>query len=136
MRVPHDRAHDPFEGVCPVHGDCWEGLASGPAVARRWDADPAQLGDDHPAWALEAEYVALGILNIVMIFSPHRVIVGGGVMERPGLTERVRAHLVELVGGYLESPQLAERVDDYVVAPELGDDAGVLGAIAMAQAIA
>ena len=133
LRIPHDRERDPFDGVCPLHGDCWEGLTAGPAIAKRWGADPRDLPDGHPAWALAADYIALGILAIVMVVSPERVIAGGGVMERPGLLPAVRARLGELVGGYLESPLLGEAIDDYLVAPELGDDAGVLGAIALAQ---
>ena len=84
MRIPHDLQRDPFAGNCPVHGDCWEGLASGPALAARWNASPADLPDEHPAWALEADYLALGILSIVMVASPHVVVAGGGVMERHG----------------------------------------------------
>jgi fructokinase len=133
LRIPHDRERDPFAGVCPVHGDCWEGLAAGPAIAERWDADPSELPDDHPAWALQAEYTALGIIAIVMVASPERVIIGGGVMDRSGLLHAVRERLVALDAGYLPTPLLHERVDEYLVAPELGDDAGVLGAIALAQ---
>lgn len=134
LRIPHDSERDPFAGTCPVHGDCWEGLAAGGAIGRRWGCDPAELDDDHPAWALEAEYVALGILSIVTVVSPHRVVAGGGVMERPGLLPAVRGRLRELVGGYLDTPLLGDAIDDYVVAPELGDRAGVLGAIALAAA--
>ena len=72
------------------HGDCWEGLAAGGAIAARWDADPRELPDDHPAWALEAEYVALGILAIVLVASPQRIVVGGGVLERPGVLAAAR----------------------------------------------
>jgi fructokinase len=133
LRIPHDRTRDPFDGVCARHGDCWEGLAAGPAIAKRWGAEPRELPDDHPAWELEAEYTALGILAVVMVASPERVIVGGGVMDRPGLLPAVRARLVELDAGYLPTPLLDERVDEYLVAPALGDDAGVLGAIALAQ---
>jgi fructokinase len=133
VRIPHDRRRDPFDGTCPRHGDCWEGLAAGGAIAARWDADPAELADDHPAWALEAEYLALGIFNIVCVVSPRRVIAGGGVLDRPGLLPAVRAHLRRLNAGYLESPLLNERIDSYLVAPQLGDRAGVLGAIALAQ---
>lgn len=135
MRVPHDRERDPFAGSCPTHGDCWEGLAAGPAIAQRWGARAETLAEDHPAWALEAEYLALGILNIVTVFSPHRVIAGGGVFDHEPLIGRVRARVIELLGGYLESPLLGERIDEFLVPPELGDDAGVLGAIAMAQAL-
>jgi fructokinase len=132
LRVPHDRCRDPFDGTCPVHGDCWEGLAAGGAIAARWGTAPPELDDDHPAWPLEAEYLALGILSIVTVVSPQRVIVGGGVMERPGLLPAVRDRLRALVAGYLETPLLGDRVDEYLVAPGLGDRAGVLGAIALA----
>jgi fructokinase len=132
VRIPHDRLRDPFPGACPFHGDCWEGLASGHALQLRWDADPASLPDDHVAWSLEAEYVAAGILAIVMIASPGRVIAGGGVMERPGLLRDVRSELSRLLGGYLDRPQLDGDLHDFLVAPELGDEAGVLGAIALA----
>lgn len=133
LRIPHDRARDPFEGSCPVHGDCWEGLASGKAISSRWGCRPEELPDDHAAWALEAEYLALGILAIVMVASPQRVIVGGGVMERARLLDAIRSRLRGLVAGYLETPLLGEQVGSFVVEPELGDRAGVLGAIALAS---
>lgn len=136
MRIPHDLARDPFAGCCPWHGDCWEGLASGAAMAARWQARPQELPDDHPAWSLETDYVAAGILNIVSVASPRRVIAGGGVMSHPGLLARVSERLRQLVGGYLSTPLLGERVQDYLVAPQLGDRAGVLGAIALAQTVA
>ena len=136
MRIPHDLAADPFPGACPAHGDCWEGLAAGPAIAARWQARAEELPDEHPAWALEAEYLALGILNIVMVASPHLVVVGGGVLNRPTLLPAVRSRLRELVAGYLQTPLLGVDIDSYVVAPGLGDRAGVLGAIALAEAAA
>jgi fructokinase len=133
LRVPHDTVRDPFAGVCPFHGDCWEGLAAGPALSARWGLEGRDLPDEHPAWALEAEYLALGILSIVMVASPHRVILGGGVMERAPLLGLVRTRLRELVGGYLDLPLLGADIDRFLVRPELDDDAGVLGAIALAQ---
>lgn len=133
MRLPHDLARDPFAGSCPVHGDCWEGLASGRAIAERWGAEASRLPDDHPAWELEAEYLALGLLSVVSVISPHLIVLGGGVMEHPGMIELVRAHLTELVGGYLDLPALGTGIDSYVVAPGLGDRAGVLGAILLAR---
>jgi fructokinase len=136
LRVPHDPTADRFPGVCPLHGDCWEGLAGGPAIAARWGCDPRELPDDHPAWALEAEYLALGILAIVMTASPGRVVAGGGVLEHPGLRERTAARLAELNAGYLTTPLLGRAVDEYLVAPELGDRAGVLGALALAADLA
>jgi fructokinase len=133
LRVPHDRDRDPYPGCCPAHGDCWEGLACGPAIAARWGADPRELPDEHPAWELVAEYIALGVLSIVMVASPRRVILGGGVLDRAGLLDRVRAQLPALVAGYLDDPLLGADIAHYLVAPELGDDAGVLGAIALAE---
>jgi fructokinase len=133
VRIPHDRQRDPFDGVCPFHGDCWEGLASGSSLRARWETDPASLPDLHPAWALEAEYLAAGILAIVMIASPQRVILGGGVMERPGLIADVRERLRRLLAGYLDRPQLNGDLSDFLVAPGLGDNSGVLGAIALAS---
>ncbi|MGZ4176049.1 MAG: ROK family protein [Solirubrobacteraceae bacterium] len=133
LRVPHDRERDPFAGVCPAHGDCWEGLAAGGAIGARWGVHPKEIPDDHPAWALEAEYVALGILAIVLVASPRRVVVGGGVMARAGLLDSVRSRLVDLNAGYLETPMMGAAVDRYVVAPALGERAGVLGAMALAQ---
>jgi fructokinase len=133
LRIPHDRVRDPFAGCCPWHGDCWEGLAAGPALAGRWGAEPRELPDDHPAWELEASYLALGIHAIVSVASPHMVIAGGGVLGRAGLLARVREALVELNAGYLESDLLASGIDRYLVAPGLGDSAGALGGIALAS---
>ena len=128
--VPHDRGRDPFDGTCPFHGDCWEGLAAGPAITGRWGVAADRLPDDHPAWELEAEYLAIGVLAIVLIASPQRVIAGGGVLERAGLLERIRARLPELLAGYPPGKRIAAD-PGYLVAPALGDRAGVLGAIAL-----
>jgi fructokinase len=133
IRIPRNDEHDSFAGACPVHGDCWEGLAAGPAIEQRWGVSPPELPDEHPAWPLEAEYVALGIVSIVLVASPDLVIVGGGVMDRPGLLSMVRVRVRELVAGYLDTPMLGAEIDRYLVAPVLGDEAGVLGAIALAQ---
>lgn len=134
IRVPHDHERDPFGGVCRSHGDCWEGLACGPAIERRWRVPAPELPDEHPAWDLEADYLALGLLSIVLVFSPERIVLGGGVMDRRGLHDRIRARLPELVAGYLETPLLGQEIGAFVVPPALGDRAGVLGAIALAEA--
>jgi fructokinase len=134
LRVSHDRARDPFDGTCPHHGDCWEGLASAPALAARWGRTPETLPDDHPAWDLEAHYLALGLASVVFVLSPERIILGGGVMTRARLFPAIRGELARLIGGYLSTPALDERIETYVVPPELGDRAGVLGAFALAGA--
>lgn len=132
IRVPHDRDRDPFEGTCPFHGDCLEGLASGPAIEARWGAPGEDLPADHPAWPLEARYLALGLMAIVCILSPQRIILGGGVMKRSFLLAMVRSELQDLLNGYIQATAITEEIDATVVPPALGDQAGVLGAIALA----
>ena len=130
---PHDRTEDPFEGTCPYHGDCLEGLASGPAIGRRWGARAETLPPDHPAWDLEAKYLAHGIVPQIYILSPQRVILGGGVMEQTHLFPKVRRHVGEILNGYIQARILLEDLDNYIVPPGLGNRAGVLGAVALAQ---
>jgi fructokinase len=136
LRVPHDRARDPFAGSCPAHGDCWEGLAAAPAMAARWGRPPETLSEADPAWALEAHYLALGLANLVLTLAPERVVVGGGVMARARLYPLVRAGLQDLLAGYLTWPALADGLERYVVPPALGERAGVLGALHLAQTAA
>jgi len=130
MRVPR-LAGDDFPGVCPFHGDCLEGLIAGPALLARTGQAPESLPDAHPAWEIVARYLALGVANLVMVLSPRRVILGGGVMKGPGLLGRVRTHLVITLSGYPPHAHLADP-RDFVVAPELGDHAGLKGALALA----
>jgi fructokinase len=134
LRVPHDRVADPFEGVCPFHGDCLEGLASGPALAARWGAPAESLPPGHPAWALEAHYLGLALHGLVCTLSPQRVVMGGGVMSQAGLLPLVRRALADSLAGYIRADALAGGLDAYVVPPGLGHRAGVLGALALAQA--
>ncbi len=126
---------DSFAGVCSYHGDCLEGLASGPALAARWRADPQQFPDDHPAWEIEAFYLAQAVSTYACVLSPQRIVIGGGVMHRTCLYEKVRAHAKQILNGYIDSMQLKDMIDSYIVAPQLGDNAGVLGAIALAQSV-
>ena len=132
IRIPRVPGDD-YAGSCPSHGDCWEGLACGPALAARYGCDPAKLPDDHAAWELEAHYTAAGILAIALVVSPHRLIVGGGIGRREHLLHRIRERVRELFNDYLQSPLFGEDLDQYLVAPELGADAGVLGAVALAR---
>jgi fructokinase len=126
VRIPHDLEADPFQGACPFHGDCWEGLASGPALEARWGVAPEEL-EDEAAWALEAHYLALGLVAVIAVLSPQRIVVGGGVMRRSRLLELVRAEVAMLLGGYVAAPEL--------VPPALGARAGVLGALALAASV-
>jgi fructokinase len=133
LRLPHDRAADPFPGACPYHGDCLDGLASGRALRERWGAPAETLPPGHPAWALEAEYLALGIVSVVMVLSPRRIVIGGGVMRQRELLPRVRRRVVDLLAGYVRARPIVEDIDGYIVPPALGEGAGVFGALALAH---
>jgi fructokinase len=132
MRVPHDLVADPFAGACPFHGDCLEGLASGNAIRKRWSR-PGEEVENEEAWRLEAGYLAAGIVNLICVLSPERIIVGGGVMNHSLLLPLVRERVRELLADYLPAPQFADEIDEYIVAPKCGPRAGVLGALELAR---
>ncbi len=135
MRIPHDRERDPFDGVCPYHGDCFEGLASGEAIRARWGSAGEENADEQ-IWHLEAEYLALGLVNVICAVSPERIVLGGGVMKQPQLLPLVRKQVSDMLGGYIRAPELAGDLGDYLVAPALGDRAGVLGSLELARSVA
>ncbi|MES2474587.1 MAG: ROK family protein [Verrucomicrobiota bacterium] len=127
LKVPR-MAGDEFAGVCPFHRDCLEGMASGPAVHGRWGKEARDLPVGHPAWETEAWYLAHGILALLAVVSPSRVIVGGGVSQAEELHDLIASRLKEIAAGYF--PPALE--DGYVVAPALGQEAGIRGAFLLA----
>ena len=133
MYIPHDRDRDPFDGICPFHQDCLEGLASGPAIKARWGGSGESLPGDHPAWKLEAHYLAIGLVNVIYALSPQRIIMGGGVMRQRHLFAMVRSEVKDLLKGYIQAPEILEHLDTFIVPPALGGKSGVLGAIALAE---
>ncbi len=133
MRIPHDRDDDPFDGACPYHGDCWEGLASGRAIEARWGSPPEELAGVNEVWQLEARYLALGIVGVICVLSPERIVLGGGVMSQPGLLPLVQRDVSALMNGYLHTAAIGEEIARYVSFPALGTRSGVLGAIALAE---
>lgn len=133
MLIPHNWDADPYAGFCPFHGDCWEGLAAGPALHERWQVDPRTLPPDHPAWELEAHYLALGLVNIICTLSPQRIIMGGGVMDQRHLFALIHNQVFALLNGYIQKREIIDDMDRYIVPPGLGNRAGVLGAIALAE---
>ena len=133
MRLPHDRLADPFPGSCSYHGDCWEGLASGPAMEKRWGQRAESLPSDHPGWSLESDYLAHALVNIILLLSPQRIILGGGVMSQKLLFPMVRNRVINLLNGYLKSDTILKNVDQFIVSPGLGNRAGVMGAIALGE---
>jgi fructokinase len=127
MRIARD-AGDTFRGTCPFHGDCWEGLASGPALLSRARRSVGPLPPEHPAWSTEAGLLARGVHVLLSGLALERVVLGGGVGTAPGLLARVRAALGAIDGGY--TPGLDPEVD--LVAPALGHDSGLVGALLLA----
>lgn len=126
VRKQHD---DRFEGVCPTHGDCLEGLVSGPAVETRMGMPSKEIPENDNYWDLQAHYIAQSMLNTSLIMVPEVIILGGGVMKVPGLIEKIRKEFIELNRGYAP----IDSTEDYLVLPQLGDSAAVVGCIAMAQ---
>jgi fructokinase len=133
IRIPHDIKEDPFPGACPFHMDCWEGLAAGAAMAKRWGKNPEQIPGGHAAWKLETRYLALGVSNLIFALSPERIIIGGGIVKSPGLLAAVRKEVKGLLNNYIASEEIRENIDHYLVSPGLGDLSGVAGAMALAQ---
>jgi fructokinase len=134
MRIPHDREQDPFSGICPYHGDCWEGLASGRAIEARWRRSAAELAGDERVWTLQAHYLALGLVSVICVLSPERIVIGGGVLSEASLLPLVRHAVTELMNDYLEKSAFGEDIAAYITSPGLGSRSGVLGAIALAEA--
>jgi len=131
LQVP-PREDDRFAGSCPFHGNCLEGLASGPALTARWGCAAETLPSGHPAWELEAHYLAAAVSTVVYTLSPHRVILGGGVMHQAALFPMIRQKVMRITNGYIDKPQITEAIDRYIVPPQLGSHSGVLGAMLLA----
>jgi len=133
LRIPHSREQDPFNGSCPFHGDCFEGLASGPAIEKRLGVSGATVPESDPFWDIEADYIASALVNYILTLSPKKIIVGGGVMQREFLFPKVRNRVSALLNGYVSSKVLLEQMDQYIVPPGLGNQSGSMGAIALAM---
>lgn len=133
IQPPRDAAVDPFLGACPFHGDCLEGLAAGPAIAARWGQSLSELGSPPEKVELIAGYVAHLAASLVLLHMPDRLIFGGGVMKAPGLLQAVRRQTERKLAGYVRAPQLDPGLEQFIVAPGLGDHAGITGAIELGR---
>lgn len=126
---PHEK--DDFEGVCSFHGNCLEGLAAGPAIEKRFNVKADQLDKSHIAWEFEAYYIAQAVMNYVLILSPKKVILGGGVMNQTHLLPMIRVEFAKLIANYVDLPDL----DDYIVTPALGDNSATIGCLILAKEV-
>ena len=124
MKIPNMQN---YPGVCKLHGDCWEGLASGPSIKSRWGVDPAELPEDHEAWDIEAELLSLGLVNIISNHSPDKIILGGGVMSQEHLFPKIRNNISKLWNNFTPLGNLS----DLISKPVLGKDSGIIGSLSL-----
>lgn len=125
---------DTYEGFCPYHGDCLEGIAAGPALEKRWKVKGSELAPDHPAWAMEAFYIGQAVTGTILLLSPNKVILGGGVMHQEQLFPLIRAEVQSNLNGYISDDAILKDIDHYIVPPGLGDNAGLCGSLALGLA--
>jgi len=129
----HRRSDDrDFVCNCPFHESCMEGLAAGPAIEKRWGKKGAELSDRTEVWELEAYYIAQALMNYIMVLSPEKIILGGGVIHQRQLLPMVRSEVRKQLGGYIRTAQ-TEDLEHYIVEASLGDDQGILGACCLAM---
>ncbi|MER2175064.1 MAG: ROK family protein, partial [Carnobacterium sp.] len=119
---------DDFEGVCPYHGNCLEGVAAGPAIEKRYGKKGYELAEEKKVWEIEAFYLAQALVNYTLILSPEKIILGGGVMKQTQLLSMIKEQFTQLMAGYVATPSL----DEYIVTPKLEDNAGIMGCLLMA----
>lgn len=127
---------DAFAGACPYHGDCLEGMAAGPAIERRWNKKGSELPPEHEAWNIEAYYIGQAIAGTILLLSPKKIILGGGVMHQRQLFPLIREEVRRSLNGYVNASAILEEIDQYIVPPGLGDNAGLCGALALGLAAA
>lgn len=120
---------DTYKGICRFHGRCLEGMASGPAIEDRWGEKAYNLPKDHKAWEFEAYYIAQALANCILILSPKKIILGGGVMKQKQLFPLIRNQVQQLLNGYIKADSIIDDIENYIVYPELGDNAGICGAL-------
>ena len=124
MLIPNS---ENFNGVCEIHGDCWEGLASGPSMESRWGNEASNLSKSHKAWEKEAELLAYGLINIISNHSPDKIILGGGVMNQKQLFPMIRSNIEKAWNNYTPLVPLSDLISE----PDLGIDSGIIGSISL-----
>lgn len=122
---------DAYTGKCPFHPNCMEGLASGPAIAERWGKPAEELSQQEEVWELEAYYIAQAVTNYILTYSPQKIVLWGGVMHQEQLFGQVRRQVKKMLGGYISHPMLQGTIEEYIVAPGLGENPGIMGALGL-----
>lgn len=120
---------DTYEGTCPYHKDCLEGLAAGPSIEARTGIKGQDLPQDHPVWDMQAFYIAQALVNYTLTLAPEKIILGGGVINQDHLLHKIRQQFVELMGGYMETPPVSE----YIVRWGLPNESGIIGSLLLAE---
>ena len=133
MLLRQERDEPAPDGFCPYHKGCLEGLASGPAIEKRWGRKGQEIPPEHEAWLLEATYLAQMCMNAVCAFSPEKIILGGGVMQQKHLFPLIRQKTLQLLNGYVQAGEILEHIDTYIVEPGLGTRSGATGALLLAR---
>lgn len=124
---------DPMEkGVCPYHPLCLEGLASGPAIQARWGKPGAELADRKEVWELEAYYLGQALCSYILLLSPERIVIGGGVAHQEQMMPLIRREVASQMGGYIQAKGMTD-LDNYIVLPSLNDNQGILGGLKLAM---
>lgn len=126
------REDDTYEGRCPYHKTCLEGLAAGPAVEERWGKKAIELKDEKAVWDLEAYYIAQALTGYILTLSPEMIILGGGIMHQEQLFPMIRSYVLEMLNGYLQTDELKD-IDHYIVSASLNDNQGIMGCLELAK---
>ncbi|KLV22686.1 fructokinase [Niallia circulans] len=126
---------DSYKGRCPYHADCLEGLAAGPAIEERWGEKAFHLSDKEEVWEMEGYYIAQALMQYILILSPKKIILGGGVMNQEHVLTYVYRYLGELLNGYVSYPEVQDKMNEYIVRPGLGDNAGITGGLLLAEKV-
>ena len=124
---------DAFEGTCSFHGDCLEGMAAGPAIEKRWGKKGIELAEDNRVWEMEAYYLSQALVNYILILSPEKIIMGGGVMKQKQLFPLIHKNVKEMLNGYVDKKEILEDIENYIIYPGLGDYAGFIGSFALGK---
>ena len=124
---------DTYAGHCPYHESCLDGLAAGPAIEERWGKKAIDLADNAKVWELEAYYLGQALVDYILVLSPKRIILGGGVMHQEQLMPLIRQEVIRQLNGYINTREIAEEIDRYIVLPQLNDNQGIMGCLRLAQ---